>query len=152
MCELAKLPVLVEYKGIFWSPTPSTASEDGELIDWEIECFLHVLFPCTESVSPSTTLLESAFPPCPESPVCPLVPPSSDSSVSSEIPPPHPKPPILSALPPMVPSSSILGYRSRGSASVLRALDSTSAFRPIISSLAPSPLLPPWLLLRSSPL
>ncbi len=73
VCELATLLVpvglLVKHEGLSWSPNPSTTADDGALIDWNSECFLPVSFPCTKSVSHSTILLESAFPPSPESPV-----------------------------------------------------------------------------------
>ncbi|KAL0178161.1 hypothetical protein M9458_027055 [Cirrhinus mrigala] len=135
-----------------WSPTPSTAAEDGALIDWESEIFLHVSFP-------GTTLLESVFPPSLESPVSLVVPPKSDSPLLSGIlpnlplPPPHPKPPSLSALPlvdePV--SISVLGCQSHGFILVLRALDSTLAFHAPLSSVSPQtppgflvPPAPPW--------
>ncbi len=69
VCELATFGLLVKHEGLSWSPNPSTTADDGALIDWNSEGFLPVSFPCTKSVSHSTILLESAFPPSPESPV-----------------------------------------------------------------------------------
>lgn len=168
VCEpatsLVPVGLLVKHEGMLSSPTPSTMADDGALIDWKSEYFLPVSFPCTKSVSPSTILLESAFPPSPESPVSPLVPPSTKAVLLLKVPPRLPllpsRPlsarssalsllfPFSSSAPPLSPLSSVESswtFQSPATPWNEDPLARPQASEPWAPPLPSDPSAPPWL-------